>query len=318
MVEINFNLLGKPLGDEWLSKGTSKVFNLIFNKQLSKFERAKLLANAQNEYDSNLIKSGIAKFENNIFSAIKTEQDSNLANSLQNSIEYLNELSDDQISDEPVSQTFFNKWANYAKEASEEELQNLWGNILSAEITTPNSVNYLTLNALSLMSQEHLSNFTKLLKYLCYTRYIFYDNTIEDCFPDITPQMIDDFEALNIIKPITNIKFNLRLKQTNVYGKQNSYICKDSQSNHVLYCVSDSEDVIALPALELTSIGVKLSEIAEKNVDISEQCINLSHFLLTLKQFQVIKYIEIQHRHSRLEDGTGLYNKIADIHRNPQ
>lgn len=66
---------------------------------------------------------------------------------------------DEEISSEDVSDTFINKWINYGKEISEEELQNLWGNILSEEISNPKSINYMVLNTLSQMTKNNLECF---------------------------------------------------------------------------------------------------------------------------------------------------------------
>ena len=156
-------------------KGISKIFDLLFFKKLQNNKRAEMLANAQTEKDIELIKSGLAEYRadslilttdseknpltvsNSLVYQQQMIENKNVARCLEEALDYLEQTVDSDVDDTPVSETFFNKWFNFSKEVSDVELQNLWGRLLSEEVKTPESINYLVLNTFSLIQYKAIT-----------------------------------------------------------------------------------------------------------------------------------------------------------------
>lgn len=166
------------------NKGIGKLTDLLFSKKLREEKRLDDLSSAQNKKDIELIEKGLAEYRDGKFLLMEEQignptsplgliiaqnnhnQSNNLSKCLSKAYDHLSEKNDDEINNEQISETFFNKWMNYGKEVSEEELQDLWGRILAEEISTPNSINFLVINTLSLMSKNHLQSFYTLLPFI--------------------------------------------------------------------------------------------------------------------------------------------------------
>ena len=147
-----------------IPNGVSKIFDLAFGKSVAKKEAAKKLIDAQSERRSRLIIEGKATLsEKGEFIDFEQTQIDNI----QQCLEYaVNEALNKEIEppDENISQTFFNKWRNYAQYIDENELKEFWGRILVEEIYTPNTINLRVLNTLSMLSSEDARIFNEAIK----------------------------------------------------------------------------------------------------------------------------------------------------------
>ena len=66
----------------------------------------------------------------------------------------LADIPDDQISDEPLSQTFFNRWRREAEMIDEEDLRQFWAKLLVEETKAPHSISPRTLHVARDLSRE--------------------------------------------------------------------------------------------------------------------------------------------------------------------
>jgi hypothetical protein len=127
------------------AKGTDKLIDLLFSKKILQQKRLETLSTTQNQKDAELIQNGLAEFRDGKFLLIEDQignpssplglilaqnhqnQSENLSKCLSKAYKHLSKKADEEINDEQISETFFNKWMNYGKEVSEDELQDLWG-----------------------------------------------------------------------------------------------------------------------------------------------------------------------------------------------
>lgn len=307
-------------------KGMNKLFNLLFHKKIANSERIKFLTHAQNEKDAELIKEGKAEFRNdtlilptisgiNPSSAIqilndyqKHIEESNLLNCLNNAQEQLCFVPDENVSDESISETFFNKWVNSAKEVSEEDLQVLWGKILAEEVTEPNSISYLVMNTLSMMSRKQLENFTELAKFSAFGHAIFYsgNNSKNNIISIMGDEALGELQDLKLIKEINPVFIHGFTLPSNVgENPQNRYlyISKGYNGDFVLTIntseVNNSED-ISIPHFQLTSVGKKLLKISENGLNMEKVSEDFARLLLTFEELKEVSRIEL---HKRIREG---------------
>lgn len=73
---------------------------------------------------------------------------------------------EESVSDEPVDEDWATRFFNYAEEISNEEMQNLWAQILAGEIKKPKSFSLRTLQTLRNLSKEEAQIFSKVANYV--------------------------------------------------------------------------------------------------------------------------------------------------------
>ena len=76
----------------------------------------------------------------------------------------INKIPEDEISDEPLNQTFFNHWRAEAELIDDEDLRQLWAKLLVEETCKPNSVSPRTLGVVKNLSRQDAVIFERLGK----------------------------------------------------------------------------------------------------------------------------------------------------------
>lgn len=298
-------------------KGISKLVDILFSKKVLNQKRLETLSTTQDKKDAELIEKGLAEFRDGKFLLIddqignptsalglileknNNKQSENVAKCLNQAYLNLASKTDEEISSEDVSDTFINKWINYGREISEEELQSLWGHILSEEISKPNTINYMVLNTLSQMTKKNLECFLELMIGNSYGRLVFYDQKrpIWEQFENLDYYDFNELHDLNIIKATTSsIHTVYELSRANVRGENLSYFTKGKEGDYVLYLHGTHNKILKPAAYELTTIGLKLLEIAERNIDLDDLCRKFSQRIFKFDIFSGVTEIEIKLR----------------------
>lgn len=294
-------------------KGIGKLTDLVFSKKLRQQRRLDHLSSIQDQKDAELIQQGLAEFRDGKFFLITDQinnptsplglilaqnnqnQATNLGQCLSKAYEYLSEKPNEQVNNEQVSETFFNKWINYGKEVSEDELQNLWGNILATEVAEPNSINYLVLNALSLMSKKHLEAFNDLLPFICDGNlYCDANLSAEENYSHIEPLILSELVDLNIIKGLypQDVFFKKELPSvSNGYQKFPSIHL--NQYNFIVLHPLDNHEKINPHFFLLTTVGLKLFDIAIANQGVENYFSSLISNFKKLPDFNHINTFEL-------------------------
>ena len=71
----------------------------------------------------------------------------------------------DEISDEPLNQTFFNHWRTEAELIEEEDLRNFWAHLLVEETKKPNSISPRTLEVAKNLSTQEAQIYERMMQY---------------------------------------------------------------------------------------------------------------------------------------------------------
>ena len=162
-------------------KGVGKILNALFGKWIAKRERPMLLLQAQTEKDCADIKHGVKIYKEgqlldgpnittavDVYDALHTLNHMCDARRLQAAMEeamrQISKVPSDQISDDPIPQTFFNHWRREAEMIDEDELRQWWAKILVAETKKPHSISPRTLDVARRLSKEEALLFVKMLK----------------------------------------------------------------------------------------------------------------------------------------------------------
>ncbi|OTG75834.1 hypothetical protein B9T26_04895 [Acinetobacter sp. ANC 4169] len=308
------------------NKGIGKLTDLVFSKQIRQQRRLDHLSSVQDQKDAELIQQGLAEFRDGGFILIEEQignpasplglilaqnnqnQSENLSKCLSKAYEHLSEKNDDEINDEQISETFFNKWMNYGKEVSEEELQDLWGKILSEEITTPNSLNYLVLHSLSLMSKNQLEKFSELLNFVFKSIVVANHKgglDISIALPQITQNELDelvDFNLINSLSIADSVYYKLDFFTFNSKKYQAIW---NNQGNYILGIQNDIQ--LDIYGFRLTTIGKKLMSLSNQTKSESANAVSFAKYLLTLDSLKDIDHIDLFLNNNQLTFVQSIY-----------
>lgn len=167
-----------------------------------------------------------------------------------------NLVDEENISDEKVDPDWAAMFFDFVEKISKEDLQVLWGKILSEEIKKPNSYNARTLQTIFYLSKKEADSFVSLTKYVLNGNFIIFDNKL-----DAKDRLIDfeDFEDafnLGLLNP-----FNV----TNSFTITQKDSCTIGNKNVTLYTKNCLITDIKLPGLVLTETGRQFFQLAQTN-----------------------------------------------------
>lgn len=167
MADINlFKIEGKPLEKliDVISKGIGKIYQpkAIRNEADAEAYKIKTIEKAKTEAYLDSKEDQIEFFErieNRIlFKEIKKQNNLDSINSIA-----VEEFKNEQyVTDDPVDETWIDKFFAIAEEISNEEMQILWGKILAGEVKQPQSYSIRTLDILRNISKIEASIFQKI------------------------------------------------------------------------------------------------------------------------------------------------------------
>ena len=163
------------------NKGVGKLLKAFFGKWIAKNERAVALIHAQTEKDCADVRNGIKVYREgelldcpvpvtvvDAYDALHTLNHVSDARRLQAAMEeamrQISAVPSEEISDEPLSQTFFNRWRREAEMIDEDELRQWWVSLLKEEVVHPNQISMRTLDVVKNLSGNDCVRFTDICR----------------------------------------------------------------------------------------------------------------------------------------------------------
>ena len=162
-------------------KGVSKLFRALFGPWIEERVRKADLLAAQTVKDCADIKAGVVTYAEN--KLLRFEPQPTVASSfdmlhtlnhasdakrlhaaMQEAARQISEVPEEQVSDEPLSQDFFNHWRREAEMIDDEALRQWWARILVEETKTPKSILPRTLDVMKNLSKEEAEVFKMLVR----------------------------------------------------------------------------------------------------------------------------------------------------------
>ncbi len=177
----------KPI--QGIHKAIVKIFTACAGKWFANKDRQVELIAAQTEKDIEDVKAGRKEYRNGELISLdlvnnpdafyKQISENNAACDakrlgaamLEAAIE-LSNIPEEEISDEPLNQTFFNHWRAEAELIDEEDLRKFWAHLLVEETKKPNSISPRTLDVAKNLSKDEARRFER------FSRYCFDDTII--------------------------------------------------------------------------------------------------------------------------------------------
>lgn len=162
-------------------KGVKHILFALFGRWVADKERNALLQFAQNQVDAGAILRGEKIFESGVLmDVLKNDDIGNLSHmmalqkqidearclllALKDAAEKITERKEDEISDEPISKTFFNRWRKEVELVDDEALRDLWSRVLVEETCRPGSIALQTLEVIRRISKNEAATFQNVLK----------------------------------------------------------------------------------------------------------------------------------------------------------
>lgn len=162
-------------------KGVSKLFYALCGPWMEgRVRKAELIA-AQTSKDCADIKNGLVTYTGE--NVIPFEPQATVASSfealhklnhasdakrlhaaMQEAARQISEVPEEQVSDEPLSQDFFNHWRREAEMIDDEALRQWWARLLVEETKTPKSISPRTLDVVKNLSQEEAEIFRTMIR----------------------------------------------------------------------------------------------------------------------------------------------------------
>lgn len=182
-VKIDLTPIAKATGEgiSLANKGVAKVANALAGRWIAERERAVDLLRAQTEKDADDIKCGRKRLQDGVLvETVEIQQDGSffetlhklnhqadsqrLQAALEEAFKQFQHISDDEISDEPLSSDFFNRWRREAEMIDEQSVRSWWAKLLVEESKKPNSISPRTLDVARNLSKSEAELFLRIAK----------------------------------------------------------------------------------------------------------------------------------------------------------
>lgn len=239
--------------------GFGKIISALLPKRIKdeiiKQERHTKLSDSQTKFYCNLIENGLAEYKNGEFIqhdslplslATKMEEEENLYSTLKKSFDFC-QSRHDTPSEEPLSQTFFNNWRDRVRLISEDELRNVWAQILVCEVYNPNAVSLKSLEILSTLSKKEALLFNNICKSVVFDNAIIFDRVGNNSvyFDNISEFDLLDLSDLGLIKsfqPNQLIHDNIPLCNWTPLGEDKAReICHYQYGDYCIFIDGDND-----------------------------------------------------------------------------
>ena len=162
-----------------IHKGIVKLFTACAGKWFANKDRQIALIAAQTEKDIEDVKAGRKEYRNgelinldlanNPDAFYRQISENNaacdakrLGAAMLDAALELSNIPEEEISDKPLNQTFFNHWRTEAELIDDEELRQWWSHLLVEEIRKPNSISPRTLDVAKNLSRDEAELFTRI------------------------------------------------------------------------------------------------------------------------------------------------------------
>lgn len=162
------------------NKGCCKISNALLGKYIARKERDVSLIEAQTQKDREDIITGAKTLDTEIMELCKSheikqfpllvgkvnqlEDNMRLFKAVAETVKELEATPAEEISDEPLSQDFFNRWRKEAELIEDDELRMLWSHLLTEEVKKPKTISVRTLDVVKNLSREEAQLFQEMAK----------------------------------------------------------------------------------------------------------------------------------------------------------
>lgn len=161
------------------------------------------------------------------------------------------------VSDIPVDRDWLSRYLNYIQDISNEDMQNIWAQILAGEIEQPSSFSLRTLDFIKSINSKEANIIQKVLKYALddgESAFIYGGKNFLKCFdiPFLESFLLEELNIAtdNLAKPIFS---------------NESKVARIAHTNDYLVIKNNSSSVIDIPAMKLTTLGYEILKLTSQH-----------------------------------------------------
>jgi len=285
-----------------VEKGIGKIYEPTHIKRMAKAKAEEIrLISAASEENMNLpilylngnveidTKSGeelALRAQNRLFHK-EVQRQNNIETTIRHA--YNDLQAEEVVSAEPVDQDWATRFFNIVGEVNNEDMQVLWGKILSGEVKQPGSYSLRTLETLRNLSKKEAEAFTKITNYVLQSNATFLIYRDQDFLDSVGIKYADILllDESGLLKGDTTLQYTMSFtEQRNTFGLI-------YQNKIVLLHDKNTEDrKINVPCYVLTKAGSEIYSISSKNNDesyINNTATKLKEQNLTVEYSQIIR-----------------------------
>lgn len=199
----------------------------------------------------------------------------------------------EQVSPEPVSQSWLNRFFDIVENISEEDVQEIWGKILAGEVKQPKSYSLRTLDVLQYLTQFEAKLFSQAMNYYIDDSYI--------CDEDYALSINDKMQLVNLgLLNAEPLLMKFRIAPNTKHVTRIDKVCSFeliNETNEMIEC--------NLSVRKLTVPGLELMSLISQG-DRNEFYSSIAQHLKSKKVSRIIKYISTPDKHSSFLMGEEL------------
>lgn len=210
-------------------------------------------------------------------------REAKIHNNLQKIVSAAKEALPESVSSDEVDSDWIGRFFSYAQDVSNEEMQLLWGRLLSGEVARPGAFSLRTLELVRSLSVSEANTFSKLMKFVLHDSYFLAPDNLLGTFGRKSGEFElfddgDDWKIFYAAQRITSADFQL-LEEINLItsplsvasrtwnSKNSSWIATATRGNQAIMFRNPSANgqawSVTIPTQELTHIGRQLAQLVE-------------------------------------------------------
>lgn len=196
---------------------------------------------------------------------------------------------DEAVNDEKPSDDWMNRFFGTVEDVSDEDMQNVWAQILAGEVKHPKSFSFMAIDVLRNMTKEDANLFVKASKYICFRNFVI---TEKECGIQLDDKI--RLTDLRLLSP-EDLK-----RQVHITDKENVI---DVTFTHAFKVVSPTgqPQQLQFEGRRLTQAGRELLSLVEKK----ENSVLLKYMI---KKFRsVVPQMSVHRISEWIEDGSFKY-----------
>jgi RNAse (barnase) inhibitor barstar len=207
---------------------------------LSHFERRELVENIQREINLN---KTVIYAERNAITQSQEQQE--------------------QIDDKDVNSDWMKRWREYAQDINEDDLQNLWADILTSEVKYPGTFSFRTLDFMKNLTKEEANKISLLAPYIICNN-VFKDPILDEAGIDF--DLIIYLSDLGLLNGVSAIGYGKTFHSISCNNFESSFIARNKV---IIARNSDPKKKIELECYGLTNTGKEIFSLGnfEPNSD---------------------------------------------------
>ena len=200
---------------------------------------------------------------------------------------------EESVSSEPVDEDWISRFFKYAEDVTSEDMQEIWGRVLTGEIKQPSSYSLRTLEVLRNLTKKDAELIIKIAKYkiLCNNDHLIFRGKTDDFLreSDLTFKEQLHLSEIGILQANRTLSYTFEKtkEDSETYIELGKYLIKVSKEKDTPKC--------SFPVLIFTSIGIEILKLVSSMTDekyFNEFCKELLNLQLKVEYAIIVNKLD--------------------------